>query len=146
MPTAPLLRLADAIVTDLAAQDWSQSFAPRRVYLPLVDLEDLDELVCHVVPARQSDVSHDRTRDQTDYQVDLVFAKRTDDDQTANDALLDLLDEVYRHFRRTVNSDPHAVCVGREVLKTAPAGYHLDDQDQRRQFTGVVRLLWRAFR
>lgn len=145
MADAPLARLADAITTEINAQSWSQSCTATRVYLPLVDLDDLSTLAVHVVPARQTDTRIDRSQEQTDYTIDIFVAKETADDQDANDALLYLLHEMHRHFRGTRNEDPSAICVKREVLNQAPAGYNLDDLDQRRQFTGVLRLIWRAF-
>ena len=51
MPQAQIIELADAIVEQLNAHEFSETFTAERGYLPTFDLPDLNSLKVTVVPS-----------------------------------------------------------------------------------------------
>lgn len=94
MPAA-ILQIADALVTDLNAQTFSQPFTAVRCYLPRHKLEDLATIQVCVVPKDDVGQRASRAQWQQDYKIDLAIQQKLgDDEQTQMDGLLLLGQEI----------------------------------------------------
>lgn len=147
MPDAVVVELADAVVTALNGESFSQEFTSARKYRPVFDLKDLTTLTVTVV-ARSVEVSL-ATRDMLAerYAVDVAVQKQlsasADSDEetaaivTAADALMLLVEEI-RDFlvlaEITLTGSVLAKCL--EVRNTPV--YDPEHFDKHRCFTSVV--------
>lgn len=143
--------IADAVVTELNDQSFSQEFTAVRSRLPRYDLDEMDTLHVTVVPKGvevDAEVSS-RAHQRHDFLIDLAVQKKPaaasdgSRDDTAFDALDDLLEELVDHFRSKKLPGRTAVhCRNVEYVVTE-SQEHLA---QLIQFTGVVTFTFRRMR
>jgi hypothetical protein len=139
-------QIADAVVTELNAQSFSQEFTSVRKYRVKYALTALQSLKVAVSPGPASFELLDRRRDDTQYATDVVFLKKIDpDSNTAVDALVELMEEIKDHFRaKGLTAGSTAIfCRSREFIN--PGDSLVDESllKDSRTFVGVVRLQWR---
>lgn len=140
---ATLVKVAEAVLTELQAGTFSQPFTPERAYLPRHTPQQLKALTVTVVPAGwESDfASRHATRRDCTIQIGLQ-KKLVAEDNGELDPLVGLAQEIEEHFRKLKRlPTADAVLVGVEAL-AAP----LDDEDldQRRVFTAVLAFTFRV--
>lgn len=132
--------MAEAVVNELNATSFSQTFTARRSYLPRSDLAEMKDLHVTVVPKGLGTELHDRRQLRKDVQVDVAVQKKLDKcDNAEIDALEGLVEEIAEHFQAKRQ-------VGQAVwLKTDhPAIYAPEHLEQLRQFTSVITLTFRV--
>lgn len=98
--------LADAVVAELDAGDFSLSFTPARAYVPVATLEELGTLRVTVVPKSLAVSPLTRGLDACRYAVDVGVQQRVDADTTDDtDALVGLVEELTDALRRSRLTD-----------------------------------------
>jgi len=152
MATAFLVATADAVLSALADQRFSQEFEPERSYADWeLPLEDSAELHVDVVPVNSPDFELE-TRGSVSYmpQVDIVIRKRLAHDQQEPDGtlvlpeiddLVYLVEEIAEYFVTDRFGDSDTIVWQRTQIVAAFKPSHLR---QYRQFTGIVRFTFRA--
>lgn len=150
--TAPLLAVADAVVTLLnAASDagtFSQEFRAERLYVPVYQLADEVRLLKVTVLARGQ--THERA-DRGNllacaYLVDVGVQKRVPGldwgDKTELDALMGLAQELADYLWKTPLSSPSVKAF---AIENDPA-YDPAHLEELRQFTSVLTVTYRQLR
>jgi len=152
MPTAILVSTADAVLSVLSDNKFSQEFEPVRSYADWeLPLEDPDELHVDVVPVGSPDMELE-TRGSISYtpQVDIVIRKRMAAGQQEPDGTLILPDvddlvflvqEIAEYFVVDRFGDLESIAWQRTQILAAYKPSHLR---QHRQFTGIIRLTFSA--
>lgn len=136
--------IADAVVVDLNAGSFSQTFTAQRAYLPEFELPDMENLQVTVVPKGVTTLPGSRSRQQHEYTVDIAVQKKL---QTADDAEIDALmtlaEEVGDHLRfQRLPSFPNAMW-----LKTENDPVYAQEHIRElRQFTSILTLTFRVAR
>lgn len=144
MAKAKIVTLAEEITSDLATQAWSLRFAPKRVYIPKLELEKTDQLEVQVAMAAIRVEIDNRTDwpKEIDIDVGVMFraAKNAGDATEKFDECLKLLEEIEEHYQdaRPMISDMPLMAIGYGGPSGSP--YFPDHIDKFNQFTGVVRL------
>lgn len=148
--TAPLIELADGIVTELNAQSWTQTFTATRVYSPVVDLKDLKTLSVMVMPRGVATTIDARGRVGLELSIVIGIRKAlTALTNAVVDPLLNFADEITEHFRflnfNPVGSDT-AKYVGDEMVtdENWPA-FSTEDLETQRQFTSLHSYTYHLF-
>ncbi|MFQ5733180.1 MAG: hypothetical protein ACE5KM_14665 [Planctomycetaceae bacterium] len=135
--------LADAVVNELNAGSFSQSFNAVRDYLPLYELKELKSLRVTVVPSGTAIETKARKTAQHDVEIDIaVQQKLADTDNATVDPLMTVTEEIADHFRFKRLASPDAVWIKTEN-EPVFAQEHLD---QYRVFTSLVTLTFRILR
>ena len=135
--------VSEAVVGDLNAGSFSQSFTAERHYLPLYDLKALKTLRVTVVPSGNAIEAKARRTAQHDVEIDVaVQQKLADTDNAAVDPLMTLVEEIADHFRFKRLTAPDAVWVKTEN-EPVYAQEHLDEY---RVFTSLLTLTFRILR
>jgi len=140
-----LIPIADAVVSDLNAQSFSIELTAARAYQPVFDLREMSDLHVTVVPAGQESERNSRSTHQRDYMVQIGVQQKVDpDDLAESDQLMQLVDEIGRHFEgRAFQVDGCTVAVVN--IKHDPV--FLPEHMQRmNQFTSVINLKFRTTR
>lgn len=139
--------IAEAIVTQLNAAELSQTIASERGYLPIFDLEDMDDaLHVTVVPAGDTQVALSRSMSQYDYVteigVQIRFPGQAFPSNENLDPFMTLVQEIRDLFnrQRLTGESTKAVCVGTE------AAYSDDHLERLHQFTALIKLRHRVMR
>jgi len=152
MPTAILVSTADAVLSVLSDNKFSQEFEPVRSYADWeLPLEDSDDLHVDVVPVGSPDMELE-TRGSIGYtpQVDIVIRKRMAAGQQEPDGtvilpdvddLVFLVQEIAEYFVVDRFGDLESIAWQRTQILAAYKPSHLR---QHRQFTGIVRLTFSA--
>lgn len=138
IPVATIVELSDAVVSELNAEGWSLEFVARRLYRPRFEPADLKTLQVSVVPRALVIEAASRADDSREYKVDLAVQQKLDA-ETADqiDPLLELVDEIARHFRlRRPAAMPSALCV---KVENEPV-YAVEHLDELRCFTSILTL------
>ncbi|MBN2585003.1 MAG: hypothetical protein JXL80_18220 [Planctomycetes bacterium] len=142
---ALIVDIADAVVTALNGQEFSQAFEAARRYVVEFELEQLSELRVSVVPRAVDWAIVSRSKGQFDYEFDVALQKRSDPtDLEACDALMGLVEEVADFLRglgRLVES-PAAAVTG---VRNEPV-YGYTQLATQRVLTSVIRLSVRVIR
>jgi len=138
---ATIVALADAVVAELNAEGWSLQFAARRLYRPRFEPADLSALQVSVVPRALVMEAASRAADSRQYQIDVAVQQKLDAETAEEiDPLLDLVDQIARHFRvRRLTAMPTALCV---KVENEPV-YAVEHLDELRCFTSIVSLTFR---
>ncbi len=141
---AVITDIADAVVQELNAGSFSQSFTAERNYLPVYELEDIKNLRVTVVPKGMAVQSTGRNSTQHDAAIDIAVQKKLDAlDNSTLDPLLALVDEIADRFRfKRLDSYPNAIWVN---TQNQPV-YAPEHLDQLRLFTSVLTLTFRVIR
>jgi len=134
--------IADAVVAELAAGSFSQSFTPERRVLPIFDLPDLKGLHVTVVPRGVEIAGASRAMSTHDVRIDVGIQKKVGTDLDAEVAqLCGLADEIAAYLqRRPLAGVPSASWV-RTANEPVYAPEHLAEK---RLFTGVLTLTYRV--
>jgi len=126
-----IVAIADAVASELNAEEWSIPFVARRLYRPRFDPADLRTLQVSVVPRSVVIEAASRSGDSYQYQIDVAIQQRVGQVDTEWDdevrPLLDLVKEVASYFRmRRLTAIPAALCVRIEI-DPIYAVEHLDE-------------------
>ena len=136
--------IADAVVTELNAQTWVESFtAVRRNLLDLEHHTDLDSLTVVVVPRIRERQVEDRSTNRITYTVDVGVLQRIDaatatTANTATDPLFELVEDIDDHFDGQLPGYSTAWSAGSEFL------VDLAELQERHRFVGVLSLSFRV--
>jgi len=134
--------IADAVVSELNAGEFSWAFTAVKAYRPEYELKDLTTLRVTVVPREASPGRLSRSVRWSDYRIDIGVQKKVSSDAEA-DALMDLVEEIDSYLHgRTLAGCPDAIWVGSEI-SGAPAEEHLRDWGV---FTALVSVTYRVLK
>jgi hypothetical protein len=139
----PLItNVADAVVAELDATEFSLEFQAERSYLPRQEFSALKTLKVTVVPSGMTVQQTSRDSAQRDVAIDVaVQHKLSNEANDSLDPLLALVEEIAEHFRaKRLDSFPDAAWVKTE-FKPIYAPEHID---QLRTFTSVLTLTFRV--
>jgi len=136
-----IVAIADAVVSELNAEEWSIPFAAQRLYRPRFEPADLRTLQVSVVPRSIVIEAASRSEDNCQYQIDIAFQQRVsrvdtewDDEVTP---LLGLVNEVASYFRmRRLAAIPAALCIRIEIDPI----YAVEHLDELSVLTSVLTL------
>ena len=136
--------IAEALKDELNDHDFSMEFEATRDYLPVFDLQDMQALHVTIVPAGVTMQKLDRSRTQSDVQVDIGIQKKLNAGDNAEiDALMALVEEIVDFLRfRKLEGFPTAMWVSTE---NAPI-FVREHLSEMRQFTSVLTLTYRVAR
>ena len=141
---AVITDIAEAVVVELNAGTFSQTFTAERAFLPVFELSDLKNVRVTVVPKGVTIIPGGRAHNQHDYAIDVAVQKKLDvADNAEIDPLMTLVDEIADFFRlKRLDSYPGAIW-----LKTdnEPV-FSQEHLDQMRQFTGLLTFTFRVMR
>src|SRR5512136_3281491 len=136
MPAA-IVQLADAVVADLNAATFSQSFTAQRSYLPRWKLEELATIRVTVVPKDDVGERASRAQWQEDYQLDVAIQQRLGANETAQmDALVLLGQELADYFKSRNPAGDLATLV---AVAFAPL-FDTDHPEKHKTLTPVLNL------
>ena len=139
---ATIVDIADAVVAELNAGQFSQAFTAVRSYRPQYDLSEMTTLHVTVVPKGVEMVTVSRNSVQHDVSVDVAVQKKLETESNAEiDPLMALVEELADFFRlRRLAACPNAVWMKTENEPVYSPG-HLEEL---RQFTSVLTLTFRV--
>ena len=142
MPAA-IVQLADAVVADLNAATFSQSFTVQRSYLPRWKLEELATIRVTVVPKDDVGERASRAQWQEDYQLDVAIQQRLGANETAQmDALVLLGQELADYFKSRNPAGDLATLV---AVAFAPL-FDPDHLEKHKTLTTILNLTFRGWR
>jgi hypothetical protein len=139
-----IAQIADAVVSDLNAGSFSQSFTAVRKWLVEWPLEEMASLHVAVTLGPSTWEVLTRARDRARHTTDVVVQQQVDPTGTGPDALVEFLEELVAHFRGKVlaaGSDS-IVCLERSMVPGTVAALDRALLDNPHVFTGVLRLQW----
>lgn len=141
MPTADIVRVADAVRAELATAALSLPFTPTRTYLPRHDLPDLAALAVTVVAASLTTERVARGQVRHVVAVDVAIQQQTDPTDTAAiDALMLFAQEIAAALeQRRLAACPAAVWMQTAQLPL----YDVEHLEQHHVTTAVVRVTYR---
>ena len=141
---AVITDIAEAVVVQLNAGTFSQSFTAERAFLPVFELSDLKNVRVTVVPKGLLIIPGGRSHNQHDYAIDVAVQKKLDvADNAEIDPLMTLVDEIADFFRlKRLESYPNAIWLKTE---NEPV-FSQEHLDQMRQFTGLLTFTFRVMR
>lgn len=151
MADAVVVQIAKQVVTTLSAASLSQSLTVSRAYRPVRNLEDMPEGTWYatVMAPRVDVASATRGRDQHDYTTEIAVQTKLGSEAASDlDPAMLLMEEVVDLFRGTTCGTTGAKCLsgGADSGADVIALYLPEHVQQKRAFTGVVRLQWRLWR
>ena len=143
---ARVVEIAKAVATDLNAQAFAQAFSAKRVYVPKVDLADLEELTVSVMASSHKGERATRAEYEHTYVVEIGIQKKLgqgaegeDPDPAEIGPLMDLEEEIADYCETlevTLADGSTAMCT---EVETDPV-YLPEHMIQQRVFTSVVAL------
>jgi len=135
--------IADAIVTALNGEEFSQPFTAVKKYLPQYLLEDLATLRVSVIPSIWSAAPKNRALREYQYAVDIAVQKAIDPDTLAEgDAMVALMEEIDKFLAMgRLPGLTEAMWMKSETLGAGGVlvAEHLEEF---RVFTGLLRVTW----
>lgn len=132
--------IADALVTALNGQTFSQPFTAARAYRAAFDLQEMKDLHVTVVPKGLKLITAGRGVAQSDVQIDIgVQKKLSTGDDAEIDELMGLVQEI-AEFVRTTRQFGEAAWVKTENTPI----YSQEHLGELRQFTSVLTLTLRV--
>lgn len=137
--------IADAVAAHINAGTFSQPVNAVRMYQPAFTLEDLADLRVSVVPRTVGIAAASRDSSTFECVVDVGVQKKlpAENDQTAIDGLLDLVEEITDHLRlKRLPDAPEAAWVG---IAHEPV-VSSESLEQYRVFTSVLSVTYRVRR
>ena len=130
--------LADAIVSGLNGETFTQSFTAKRSFVALYKLRNLKTLKVEVIIAETETTPISRSTAGEMITINIVFQKLIDiSDNTDIDELMDLLDEVNEYLHKT--NCEKALWTGNTI--TLP--YDFDILRDEHRFFGVVSATYK---
>ena len=136
-----IIDIADAVVAELNATQFSQPFEAKRSYLPRFDLPEMKDVHVTVVPKGVTVLPGTRVHNQHDYEIDVAVQKKVAD--AAIDPLMRLVEEIADHFRSKRLAAMSNVAWAGTAHSPIYAPEHLE---QMGQFTSVLTLTFRTMR
>ena len=136
--------IADAVAAEINAGSFSQSLTAERLYLPVFDLKEMQDLRVTVVPKSLLTLPGGRAHNQHDYAIDVAVQKKLQAADNAEiDDLMTLVDEIADHLRfKRLSSYPNAIWLKTENQPVyAPEHLH-----ELRQFTSILTFTFRLMR
>lgn len=138
-----IVEVADAVVSELNAGEFSQDFEAKRFYRPVFDAVQLKTLRVSVVPKRIEVSTQARNRNQYDVSIDVAVQKKLDSDTNEEiDPLMALVEEVGEFFRLRALTSIAAAWVKTENVPI----YALEHLDQQRVFTSLLTITFRILK
>lgn len=139
-----IVAIADAVVAELNAGTFSESFTAERLFQPVFELTDLQVLHVSVVPRSVKSQGATRGASFFDCAVDIGVQKKLGaEDEADIESLLDLVEAISDYLRsRPLQAWPRAAWVKSE---NAPV-YAPEHLEQLRQFTSVLTITYRVMR
>lgn len=136
--------IADAVVAGINEAELSQSVTAARTFLPVFDLEDMQDLHVTVVQRGVTTPPGGRGHNQHDYAIDIAVQKKLDAVSNAEvDTLLGLVQELADLFRfKRLTEPPYAAWLNTENVPV----YSPEHLEQLRQFTSVITITFRIMR
>lgn len=142
MPQADIINIADAIVTALNGEAFSQPFTAVRGYLPTFDLQELNQLKVTVVPKEDDGKLDTRDASTHDYAIDIGVQKKPPTiDNPDLDPLMRLTQEIADYFLFGKQAAGATL-----IAPTVRILYLQDHLQKMRQFTSVITLTFRGWR
>lgn len=143
MPSAALIEIADAVVTELNAAALSLPFVAQRLYVPSFSAQELTTLKVVVVPRAEDGAIAHRSATQHEYTVDVGILKKVAQPTLAEiDPLMLLAQEIGDFFRFRPLAGR-----GERWLKTeVRTPYSSEHVEQQRQFLAVLSLTFTGLR
>lgn len=145
MANATMVLLADALVTALNDESFSQAFTAVRSYLPAFELEDLADLRVSVVPHGQAIEKEARGIVRWQCVMDVGIQKRVDPDTLAEgDVLAALVEEMCEFLL-----DTRLAISGTEgipLLTESEPFVVVEHLDAYRVFTSIIGVTYRVVR
>lgn len=137
--TAPLIEIADAIVTALNAADLSQALVFERDFLAEFQISEIASLHGKVVPRSDSREMGSASVDNATVAIDIAVAKRlrpgAHNDRAEIDGLIDFCEEIKAVLnRQRLAGAENAVCIA--LAQEAP--YSSDHLAEMRVFITVI--------
>ena len=134
--------IAEAVKTDLNGGTFSQPFTAERLYQPLFELPDMQQLHVTVVPSGVAVLPATRKQCFIDVTVDVAVQKKfAQGDAVELDPLMALVEEIRVFFQlQRLAAYPSAVW---QKTENKPI-YALEHMDELRQFTSVLSLTFRV--
>lgn len=136
--------IAAAVVSEINAAELSQPVTAERTFLPVFDLEDMQDLHVTIVPRGVTTLPGGRGHNQHDYAIDIAVQKKLDAVSNAEvDTLLGLVQELADLFRfKRLTDAPNAAWLKTENVPV----YSPEHLEQLRQFTSVITITFRIMR
>lgn len=144
MSNSVVIRIAEALVADINAASWSQSFTAVRSYLPRFDLGDLATLRVTVVAIDLAREPLARSIEKGAYRIDVGVQKRLASERAAEiDPLMYLVQEITDFvYLKPLASYDAAFCV---AMENKPL-FDLEHMRKSRVFTSVLSFNFSCFR
>ena len=141
---ALIVDIAEAVVVELNAGQFSQAFTAQRLYRPQFDLAEMQDLHVTVVPKGIETSIASRSSVQCDVSVDVAVQKKLQtEDADEIDPLMNLVEEIADFFRgRKLSQYPRASWIATANEPVYSPG-HLEEL---RQFTSVLTVTFRVMR
>lgn len=137
--------IADAVTAHINAGTFSQPVNAVRMYQPAFTLEDLADLRVSVVPRTVGIAAASRESSTFECVLDVGVQKKlpAEDEQTAIDGMLDLVEEITDHLRlKRLPDAPEAAWAG---IAHEPV-VSSESLEQHRVFTSVLSVTYRVRR
>lgn len=137
--------IADAVAAHINAGTFSQPVSAARMYQPAFTLEDLADLRVTVVPRTVGITAASRDSSTFECVIDVGVQKKlpAEDELTAIDGLLDLVEEITDHLRlKRLPDAPEAAWAG---IAHEPV-VSSESLEQHRVFTSVLSVTYRVRR
>jgi hypothetical protein len=137
--TAPIITLADAIVTALNAATLSQAFTAERIYAPKFDLASGEAVQIKVAPKSDVRQPGSAAADNATIQIELGIFKKLGEDTTSDiaemDAMLAFCEEIKPLInRQRLAAGLDAICTG--TAQETP--YFIDALETERVFLTLI--------
>jgi hypothetical protein len=124
-----LADIADAVVAELNAHTFSQTFTAARSWRPLKALEELSDLTVIVVPKGWTQDRIDRANVQRDVDIDVaVLKKLASGDNAECDGLMALVEEIAAFLKGRLLAAQPAACWMRVACDPIYSPQHYDEQ------------------
>lgn len=139
-----IVSIADAVVAELNAGQFTSPFTAQRLFQPVFELSDLQTLQVSAVPRSIKSQGATRGASFFDCTVDIGIQKKLGGDDPAEiDGLLALVEEISEFLRgRPLAAWERACWVKTENVPV----YSAEHLDQFRQFTSVLTVTYRVMR
>jgi len=142
MPQADILQLADALVADLNAHSFSQTFVAVRGYLPTFELPDMNLLRVTVVASKDDGKLDTRNASAHEFAIDIGVQKKPSTiENTDLDPLMHLVQEIADYF--LFGKRPGGATLVNPQVRIL---YLQDHLHKFHQFTAVVTLTFKGWR
>jgi hypothetical protein len=139
-----VVQIADAVVAELNAGTFTESFTAERLFSPVFDLQDMQTLRVSVMPRSVTTQPASRSAGFFDYAIDIGVQKKLNSEDSAEvEGHLALVEQISDYLRnRKLTAMPDAFWTKTENNPV----YVPEHLDQLRQFTSVLTVTYRIMR